>query len=181
MQPVVNTDRYLVSNGQLLDDDKKPAVFVMAVVDVELNVEKVFSLAILKEDSGVEADPRFGSLSITGAAMDGDDLIISIDSNSRCDDKPRRMGLLLRFGLSDQTIKWVSPFNVSNTNVIVTDKHIYSSDGGSCQDDHVYQLDKQTGAILSRFKVKTSADDLWLDGNTLVMQLYEGAEAWQLK
>ncbi len=72
------------------------------------------------------------------------------------------MGLLLRFGFVDQQVKWVSPFNVSNGNFIVNDQHIYAADGGSCQDDHVYQLDKNTGKILSRLKVRTSADELWL-------------------
>ena len=147
------------------------------MVDANLVVEKSFYIPLSKNNQGVQADPKFGNISITWAAMEGDDIIISLDSGSRCDDKPRLMGLLVRASLTDMKLKWVSPYNVSNNNFVITDQHIYSADGGSCQDDHVYQLDKDTGKIVSRLKVKTSADEIWLDGKTMVLRLYEGAEA----
>ena len=180
-QPIAGSKYYLISNSPHLKTDTTPAAVVASVVDVNLTVVKNFYIPLSNQNQGVQADPQFGNISITWAAMEGDDIILSLDSGSRCDEKPRFMGLMLRVGLADMGVKWVSPFNVVNDNFIVTDKYIYSADGGSCQEDHVYQLDKSTGGVLARMKVKTSADELWLDGDRLVLQLYEGAEVWQLK
>ena len=57
---------------------------------------------------------------------------------------------------------------------------IYSANGGSCVDDFVYQLDKDTGAVKGRFKTPTAVERMDASAGPLVLQLYEGAAAYQL-
>ncbi len=70
VQRLAAWDRYLISSNILLTDESKPAVIVAAVVDAKLNVDKVFSVAFAKAATGVEADPKFGTIRVTWAEVE---------------------------------------------------------------------------------------------------------------
>ena len=172
------SDSYLLSNSPSFGDGK--AVIVAAVVSVSLDVQGLYAFDLSKSKLGTEAADAAASVLITWAAMEGDDLFVSFDSSYRCTDGPRRFGFITRFSINDRSVKWVSPFSVSDVNFVLHGNDLLSANGGSCVDDFVYSLDKETGAVKARFKTPTAVERMDSSSGNLVLQLYEGAAAYQL-
>jgi outer membrane protein assembly factor BamB len=169
---------YLLSNSPGFGAGN--AVIVAAVVSSSLEVQQIFAFDLSKSKLGTEAADAAASVLITWAAMEGDDLFVSFDSSYRCTDGPRTFGFITRFSMSDRSVKWVSPFSVSDVNFVLQGDEILSANGGSCVDDFVYRLDKETGVVKGRLKTTTAVERMDTSNGTLVLQLYEGAAAYRL-
>ena len=175
---IAGSEYYMLSNSPAFG--KGNAVIVAAIVSSSLDVIQLYSFDLSKKTLGTEAVDAASSVLVTWAAMEGDDLIVSFDSSYRCTDGPRRFGFITRFTMQDRSVKWTSPFSVSDVNFIISGDSIISANGGSCVDDYVYGLDKHTGKVLGRFKTPTAVERMDASGGPLVLQLYEGAAAYQL-
>jgi len=70
---------------------------------------------------------------------------------------------------------------VSDTNFILNGNEILSANGGSCSDDFLYRLNKQTGKITQRAKMPTAIERMDVQNADIIMQLYEGAGVYQLQ
>jgi uncharacterized caspase-like protein len=175
---IAGSTDYLVSNNPRAGQGD--VAIVAAVISEDFEVKQVYGFDVSPAKFGAAAGSPDADILLTWAALEGDDLYVSFDATHRCTDGPRKFGFMAKFSVSDRTVKWVSPFSVSDANFIVNADHILSSNGGSCTDDFVYKLNKDTGAIIARFKTPSAVQ--YMDGSSgsLVLQLYEGAAAYQL-
>jgi Caspase domain len=176
---LLGTDAYVVSNSPNFANGD--VAIIIAIVNANADVLQIYGVDLSKSKLGVEGGEAASNIVITGAALEGDDIYLSFDSSYRCTTVPRKFGFIAKFSQVDRALKWVSPLNVSDVNFVVNGSEIVSANGGSCSDDFLYRLDKQTGKVIARVKLKTAVERLDIYDNELILQLYEGAGVYQLQ
>jgi uncharacterized caspase-like protein len=175
---IAGSDYYMLSNSPPFGAAGE-AVVMSAVIDADLQIYGTYAFDLSRQALGTEAGDPVSNIFVTWAAVEGDDYYVSFDSSYRCTDKPRKFGFIAKFSGRDRSVRWVSPFNVSDANFVVVGDDIISANGGSCVDDYAYQLDKNTGAIKARFKTPKAIERMDVNPGALVLQLYEGAVAYR--
>jgi uncharacterized caspase-like protein len=175
---VTGSDYYLLTNAPEFRDGK--VGIVAAVLTADLDVMQLFGLDLSKDKLGLEAGAPESSIENTGALLDGDDLYISMDGGHRCTDVPRKFGLIAKISMTDLAVKWTSPLNVSDTNLLLSKGRLLSANGGSCVDDYLYALDPQDGTVLGRAKLPSAIERMVEGDGKLTLELYDGAGVYQL-
>jgi hypothetical protein len=176
---LVGSKAYVVSNNPQFGNGD--VAIVAAIVNENAEVLQIYGFDLSRQTLGVEGGDAASDILVTGAALDGDDLYFSFDTSYRCTTSPRKFGFIAKFSQIDRDVKWVSPFNVSDTNFILNGNEILSANGGSCSDDFLYRLNKQTGKITQRAKMPTAIERMDVQNADIIMQLYEGAGVYQLQ
>lgn len=171
-----STDYFVSNNPRSGTGD---VAIIAAIISEDMEVKQVFGFDVSPAKLGASAGNPDADILMTWSAVEGDDLYVSFDATHRCTDGPRKFGFIVKFGMEDQSVKWVSPFSVADANFILNKDHILSSNGGSCVDDFVYKLNKDTGQIIARFKTPSAVQYMDNSSGSLVMQLYDGAVAYR--
>ena len=177
MSKLTGTDDYLLANSPSFGTGD--VAIIAAIITPAGEVKQLFGFDLSQSKLGTEGGDVPSNIVITDAAVEGDDIYVSFDSSYRCTEKPRKFGLLVKFGMADRVVKWVSPFNVSDVGIILRDDGVLAGNGGSCAEDFLYKINKDSGAVLSRVKLPTAIERMSLSGDVLLLQLYEGAAAYQ--
>ena len=169
-------DRLLISRTASFGDGSFS--IVTALADRDGGIERVFAIPIARAVHGLETGDAKATVSVLSATQGEDGAIyLTIDSPSRCGDRARRAGLLVKTNAELSGVAWVGPFDVSDTNVVIRGERVYAASGGSCEKDYLYELDAATGRVTARNVLPTAADFLVGAGDHLLIDLYEGAEA----
>jgi hypothetical protein len=174
---IAGSTDYMVSNNPKAGSSE--IAIIAAIVSEDLEVKQVFGFDLSPAKLGAAVGTPDADVLLTWSAVEGDDLYLSFDATYRCTDAPRKFGFMAKLSLTDQSVKWVSPFNVSDTNFILKGDHIFSANGGSCVDDFVYKLNKNTGEVIARMKLPSAVQSMDNTSGALVLQLFEGAAAYQ--
>ncbi|MCE7028271.1 hypothetical protein [Jiella avicenniae] len=170
-------DRMIISRTARFGDGSLS--LVNAVADRDGTIQKLFTIPVSRDVQGFEAGEAAATVAVLSASEGEDGAIyLTIDTPSRCGDRARRAGLLVKTDAEFSAVDWVSPFNVSDTNVAIRGGRIYAASGGSCEKDYLYELDAATGRVTARNVLPTAADFLVGAGDHLLIDLYEGAEAY---
>jgi Caspase domain len=175
---IAGSTDYLVSNNPRAGVDG--IGIVAAIMSENLEIKQVYWFDVSPAKLGTAAGSPDADVKLTWSALEGDDLYVSFDATHRCTESPVKFGFIVKFGMKDQIVKWVSPFNVNDSNFIIKEDYILSSNGGSCVDDFIYKLNKDNGEIIGRTKLPIAAEYLDSTSGALVVQLYEGAAAYNL-
>jgi uncharacterized caspase-like protein len=175
---IAGSTDYLITNNPKSGNGE--VTIAAAIFSDDLEVKQVFAFDVTPAKLSAAAGSPDADILLTWSAMEGDDLYVSFDATHRCTDGPRKFGFMIKFALSDRSVKWVSPFSVVDANFVLHDDHILTSNGGSCVDDFVYKLNKDTGEILGRFRTPSAVEYMDKTSGSLVLQLYDGAAAYQL-
>jgi hypothetical protein len=153
---------------------------VAAVIAPDLTVKDIYGFDLSKFKLKVDAGQSNSLIEVTGAAVNDDDFYISFDGGSRCTERPRRYGFIAKFSQTDHSLKWVSPANVSDANLLFSQGRLLSANGGSCSDDYLYDINMDTGAINARAKLPSSIERMDDNQGQLTLELYDGAGVYQL-
>jgi Caspase domain len=175
---IASSNDYLLSNAPQFRDGK--VAVIAAIVTAELQVREVYGFDLSRSKLKLEAGAPEAIVEITGAAMDGDNLYLSFDGSQRCTDKPRRYGFIAKFSRSDRSVKWVSPLNVSDANLLLSNGRLFSANGGSCTEDYLYDIDTKSGSIIGRAKLPSAVERMDLRDGRLILELYDQASVYQL-
>jgi hypothetical protein len=175
---IPDTDLYAISNSPPYNNGVH-AVLV-AIVTEQLELRDVFGIDLDASKMKVNPGDKEAYVEMGWVLLEGDDYILSFDTPYRCTETPRKYGFATRIDGTTKKTKWVSPYNVTNYNMAISGDSLFTADGGSCQDDHLYQLNKNTGQVLGRMKLPSQADALVVDGDKLIVKLYDGAAVYQL-
>jgi Caspase domain len=175
---IAGSSDYFLSNTPKAGTSR--TAVIGAIVTENLEVKQMFGFDISQKKLGASAGDPTADMQVTWSAVDGDDLYVSFDAAYRCTAAPRKYGFITKFSMSDSTVKWVSPFNVSDNSFILKNDYIIAANGGSCVDDFLYILDKATGQIMSRAKLPTAVEHMDDSSGSLVVELYEGAVAYEV-
>ncbi|MBO0902045.1 hypothetical protein [Jiella sonneratiae] len=173
-------ERLLVSRTARFGDGDFTLVFALA--DRDGNIETTVALPLTRSAQGLETGDESANLAVLAASQDDLGAVyLTVDTPSRCGDRPRRAGLLVKTDADVASAVWVSPFNVSDTNVVINGDRVYAASGGSCEKDYLYELDAASGTITGRNLLPTAADFLVGAGDHLLLDLYEGAMGYRLR
>ncbi len=155
---------------------------VNAIAEPDGQITSLVAIAIKGERHRFETGDAAATVAVLSAAQDEAGAVyLTIDTPSRCGDRSRRAGLLVKTDAALASVDWVSPFNVSDTNVAIRDGYVYAASGGSCEKDYLYELDAATGRVTGRTVLPTAADFIVADGDRLLLDLYEGALAYAFR
>jgi uncharacterized caspase-like protein len=174
---LAGSDHFILSNSPAFG--KGEVAIIAAIVSPDGDVKDMFGFDLSRERISVEAGDPESHVLLTWAAMEGDDLYVSFDSGTRCTETARKFGFIARFGMTERNVKWVSPYNVSDTNFVLSDDFLLSANGGSCVDDFAYRIHKNIGMIDSRWKVPKAVTRMDAQNGAVVFELYEGAAAYR--
>jgi hypothetical protein len=174
---IAGSTDYMVSNNPRTGSGE--VAIIAAIISEDMEVKQVYGFDVSPAKLGAASGSPDADILITWSAVEGDDLYLSFDATHRCTDGPRKFGFIVKFGIADQKVKWVSPFSVVDANFILKADYILSSNGGSCVDDFVYKLNKDTGEIIARLKTPSAVEYMDNSSGSLVLQLYDGAVAYQ--
>ncbi|KUF12703.1 trypsin-like peptidase domain-containing protein [Pseudoponticoccus marisrubri] len=102
-------------------------------------------------------------------------LLIQLDTARRCSGT-RRMGIIVSLAPGLNRLNWVSPIRTAGGNHFgFTEDSLFAVDGGSCENDYLYEIDMATGRVKTR-EVIPSAQDAGdftaVDGKDLYLVLY---------
>ncbi|MCQ0986632.1 hypothetical protein [Jiella marina] len=173
-------DRLIISRTEAFGEGG--VSLVNALADREGNVLKIFEVPFSRSRHGFEAGSADANVAVLSAAEDDTGAVyLTIDTPSRCSNRSRKAGLLVKADSDLTSVAWVSPFNVSDTNVVFRGDRIYAASGGSCEKDYLYELDRQSGRVTARNVLSTAADFLVATDEVLLVDLYEGAEAYRFR
>ncbi|MCB8837917.1 hypothetical protein [Aurantimonas sp. VKM B-3413] len=150
-----------------------------AVVSAELDVERQFSIVLSPAEQGFDPGETGAGVAVLAALRDASGIYLTIDTQRRCADRPRRAGLLLKVSEDYSSVLWVSPFGVSDTNAVLRDGRIYVVSGGSCESDYLFELDPASGAVTGRMRLPTAAGFLALEDDILILPLENSAVAYR--
>ena len=175
---IANSDDYLLSNAPNFRDGT--VAVITAIVSTDLEIKELYGFDLAKSKLGLEAGAAEAGIEVTGAAVDGENLYISFDGSQRCTDKKRSYGFIVKFSQADRSLKWVSPLNVSDANLLLSNGRLFSANGGSCVEDFLYDINTETGAINARAKLPSAVERMDLRDGRLVLELYDSAGVYQL-
>jgi hypothetical protein len=175
---ITGSDSYLLSNAPDFRDGT--VAVVAAIVLPDLTVQELYGFDLSRDKLGLEAGAPESGIEVTGAATDGESLYVSFDGSHRCTDKPRKFGIIAKFGIADRSLHWMSPLNVSDANLIIAGGRLFSANGGSCADDFLYEIDMQSGQIAARAKLPSAVERMDESDGKLTLELYDGAGVYQL-
>ncbi|MCT4607729.1 MAG: hypothetical protein N4A70_00825 [Pelagimonas sp.] len=114
----------------------------------------------------------------------GGDLLLSLDTLTRCAGD-RRYGFVMRLTPDLTQLKWVSPTRVSGGRGFAFDRNrLFAVDGGSCEQDYLYELDLASGRVISRTPLPSAQDQgdyiaLW--HKDLYLILYDQFRHYRLR
>jgi Caspase domain len=175
---ITNSEDYLLSNSPDVRDGN--VAVVAAMIAPDLTVKEVFGFDLAKSKLNIDPGEPNSTIEVTGAAVNDDDFYISFDGSNRCTAQPRRYGFIAKFSQSDRSVKWVSPLNVSDANLLFSNGKLLSANGGSCSDDFLYQINMETGAIITRSKLPSAVERMDENAGQLTLELYDSAGVYQL-
>jgi hypothetical protein len=123
-----------------------------------------------------------------GAMIEGDDLYLTVDAGFRCRNGTpvkRKSGVMFRMSLADTgpnlKVKWITPFNVSDANMVANDSLIFTGTVGGCGvPSYFYAIDKQTGEVYAREKLPNGVDKLMLSDQKLFVLHLPAASVYRL-
>jgi hypothetical protein len=175
---ITNSEDYLLSNSPDVRDGNV-AIFA-AIIAPDLTIKEVFGFDLAKSKLNVDPGESSSTIEVTGAAVNDDDFYISFDGSNRCTAQPRRYGFIAKLSQSERSVKWVSPLNVSDANLLFSNGQLLSANGGSCSDDFLYQINTETGAIDARAKLPSAVVRMDEKDGLLTLELYDSAGVYQL-
>jgi Caspase domain len=175
---ITNSEDYLLSNSPDVRDGNV-AIFA-AIIAPDLTIKEVFGFDLAKSKLNVDPGESNSTIEVTGAAVNDDDFYISFDGSNRCTAQPRRYGFIAKLSQSERSVKWVSPLNVSDANLLFSNGQLLSANGGSCSDDFLYQINTETGAIDARAKLPSAVVRMDEKDGLLTLELYDSAGVYQL-
>jgi len=82
--------------------------------------------------------------------------------------------MLHAFSLTEKKQLWRSDVGIAHGNFIAYEKHIVTHYGFTGEDDFICVIDKGNGKTLKKHKIKTAANALIRDGETIIAPCYEG-------
>ena len=176
---ITNSEDYLLTNSPEVRDGT--VAIVAAMIAPDLTVKEIFGFDLAKTKLNVDPGEPNSTIEVTGAALNDDDFYISFDGSNRCTAQPRRYGFIAKFSQSDRSVKWVSPLNVSDANLLFSKGRLLSANGGSCSDDFLYQINMETGAIETRAKLPSAVERMDERDGQLTLELYDSAGIYQLQ
>ncbi|ORE99139.1 hypothetical protein [Aurantimonas sp. 22II-16-19i] len=173
-------DRLVISRSAPFGDGA--LTIVNALADRDGRIGSLVAIPVSRADHGFDTGDPDANVAVLAAGQDDDGAVyLTIDTPTRCADRARKAGLVIKTEVDVATVEWVGPFNVSDTNLMARDGRIYTASGGSCENDYLYELDAATGAVTGRNVLPTSADFLVDAGDHLLLDLYEGAMAFAFR
>jgi hypothetical protein len=175
---ITNSEDYLLSNAPDFRDGT--VAIVAAVIAPDMTVKDIYGFDLSKSKLGLEAGAPESGVEVTGAAVNDDEFYISFDGSQRCTDKARRYGFIAKFTQSDHSLKWVSPLNVSDANLLFSQGRLLSANGGSCVEDFLYDINMETGAVNARAKLPSAVDRMDERDGRVTLELYDSANVYQL-
>ncbi len=175
---ITNSEDYLLSNSPDVRDGN--VAIVAAMIAPDLTVKEVFGFDLAKTKLNIDPGEPNSTIEVTGAAVNDDDFYISFDGSNRCTAQPRRYGFIAKLSQSDRSVKWVSPLNVSDANLLFSRGTLLSANGGSCSDDFLYQINMETGAIDARAKLPSAVTRMDEKDGQLTLELYDSAGVYKL-
>jgi Caspase domain len=175
---ITNSQDYLLSNSPEVREGNV-AIFA-AMLAPDLTIKEVFGFDLAKSKLNVDPGESNSTIEVTGAAVNDDDFYISFDGSNRCTAQPRRYGFIAKLSQSERSVKWVSPLNVSDANLLFSQGTLLSANGGSCSDDFLYQINMETGAIDARAKLPSAVERMDEKDGQLTLELYDSAGVYQL-
>ena len=175
---ITNSGDFLLSNSPDVRDGT--VAIIAAVIAPDMSIRDVYGFDLAKEKLNIDPGEANSTIEVTGAAVNADDFYISFDGSNRCTAQPRRYGFIAKFSQSDRSLKWVSPMNVSDANLLFSQGGLLSANGGSCSDDFLYQINMDTGAIDGRAKLPSAVERMDERDGQLTLELYDSAGVYQL-
>jgi Caspase domain len=179
LTPISGTDSFVLSNAPTFKDGT--VAIIAAVIDTSLTVQQLMGFELSREKLGIEAGTPESDVEVTGAASDGSNLYLSVDGSHRCTDKPRKFGFITKIALEERRVLWVSPFNTSDTNLILKENVLLSANGGSCVDDFLYAINPDNGSVTGRAKLSSAVERMSEQNGVLTLELYDSAGLYQLQ
>ena len=175
---ITNSEDYLLTNSPDVRDGT--VAIVAAMISPDMVVKDVFAFDLAKSKLNIDPGEPNSTIEVTGAAVNDDDFYISFDGSNRCTAQPRRYGFIAKFSQSDRSLKWVSPLNVSDANLLFSRGRLLSANGGSCSDDFLYEINMETGAVAARAKLPSAVERMDEKDGQITMELYDSAAVYQL-
>ena len=175
---ITNSGDFLLSNSPDVRDGT--VAIIAAVIAPDMSIRDVYGFDLAKAKLNIDPGEPNSTIEVTGAAVNADDFYISFDGSNRCTAQPRRYGFIAKFSQSDRSLKWVSPMNVSDANLLFSQGGLLSANGGSCSDDFLYQINMDTGAIDGRAKLPSAVERMDERDGQLTLELYDSAGVYQL-
>ncbi len=175
---ITNSEDYLLTNSPDVRDGT--VAIVAAMISPDMVVKDVIAFDLAKSKLNIDPGEPNSTIEVTGAAVNDDDFYISFDGSNRCTAQPRRYGFIAKFSQSDRSLKWVSPLNVSDANLLFSRGRLLSANGGSCSDDFLYEINMETGAVAARAKLPSAVERMDEKDGQITMELYDSAAVYQL-
>ena len=175
---ITNSGDFLLSNSPDVRDGT--VAIIAAVIAPDMSIKEIYGFDLAKAKLNIDPGEPNSTIEVTGAAVNADDFYISFDGSNRCTAQPRRYGFIAKFSQSDRSLKWVSPMNVSDANLLFSQGGLLSANGGSCSDDFLYQINMDTGAIDGRAKLPSAVERMDERDGQLTLELYDSAGVYQL-
>ena len=175
---ITNSGDFLLSNSPDVRDGT--VAIIAAMIAPDMTIKEIYGFDLAKAKLNIDPGEPNSTIEVTGAAVNADDFYISFDGSNRCTAQPRRYGFIAKFSQSDRSLKWVSPMNVSDANLLFSQGGLLSANGGSCSDDFLYQINMDTGAIDGRAKLPSAVERMDERDGQLTLELYDSAGVYQL-
>jgi Caspase domain len=175
---ITNSEDYLLTNSPDVRDGT--VAIVAAMISPDMTVKEVYGFDLAKSKLNIDPGEPNSTIEVTGAAVNDDDFYISFDGSNRCTAQPRRYGFIAKFSQSDRSLKWVSPLNVSDANLLFSQGRLLSANGGSCSDDFLYEINMETGSVAARAKLPSAVERMDEKDGQITMELYDSAAVYQL-
>jgi hypothetical protein len=160
----------------------------VALVSPDLVVKKQIAFNLSRKSYGIDAGDKNTRYEVMGAIVEGNDLYLTVDAGLRCKDGApikRSAGVMFRLSMEqpgpNMTIDWVTPFNVSDANMVSHGDSIYTATVGSCAPSFIYAVDKKSGFVMGREKLPNGGDKLMVKDGRLFVMHYPAASVYELE
>lgn len=127
-------------------------------------------------------DERFVDQSVVWAQVRDGVLYVNHDHRTYAESSHGHNGYLSAIDLQSGHLLWRSrPLVCNSRNFVVDGDRIWCGYGFTAEPDFVTVLDRRTGALLARHRVKTGPDYLLLRGDTLFVRTYDMDYVFELR
>jgi len=138
--------------------------YVAVVLDSRNRVLKAFDLA----------DFFPSILEMTNVDVSGSVLYFDSNYNGYAEITRNKTGYLIAMDLADGRVLWTTPaLTASFRGFLLVDDHIIAGYGFTAEPDYLYVVNRHTGAIEQRQKLKSAHDFLYRKGNRLYVRCYD--------